>query len=93
MKSPDFDSSSSWTRRTFLKQTSTAAGITLLGSLGIEQAAFAAADNTIKIALIGCGGRGSGAVNQALNSGKDVKLVALADIETRIQMNGRNCLV
>ena len=33
----------------------------------------------IKIALIGCGGRGTGACNQALSAGSTVKLVALVD--------------
>src|SRR6188508_3603855 len=66
------------TRRNFLKTGSAAAGATLLGGLSLERAAFAAGDDTIKIALIGCGGRGSGAANQALNTGK-AKLVAMAD--------------
>lgn len=69
---------SSLKRRDFLKTTSTAVGATLLG-LGVERAAHAASDDTIKIALIGCGGRGSGAVNQALNTGY-AKLVAMADV-------------
>ena len=34
----------------------------------------------IKVGLIGCGGRGSGAAANALNAGKDVRLVAMADI-------------
>ena len=42
--------------------------------------AFAApADDDIKIALIGCGGRGTGACNQALSAGSTIKLVALVD--------------
>ncbi|MGF1637291.1 MAG: Gfo/Idh/MocA family protein [Cyclobacteriaceae bacterium] len=41
---------------------------------------YAGASSTIKIALIGCGGRGTGAAIQALNTGKDVKLVAMADV-------------
>src|SRR5258705_9717255 len=67
------------TRRHFLKTTSTAAGLTLLGGLGLERAVHAAGNDTIKIALVGCGGRGSGAANQALNAA-NVKLVALADV-------------
>lgn len=65
-------------RRDFLKTTSTAVGAALLG-VGIERVAHAASDDTIKIALIGCGGRGSGAVNQALNTGY-AKLIAMADV-------------
>lgn len=33
----------------------------------------------IKIALIGCGGRGTGACNQALSAGSTIKLVAVVD--------------
>ena len=41
----------------------------------------AAEDNTIRLALIGCGGRGSGAVGNAMNSAHGpVKLVAMADV-------------
>jgi predicted dehydrogenase len=36
--------------------------------------------DAIKIGLIGCGGRGSGAAANAMNSGRDVRLVAMADI-------------
>jgi predicted dehydrogenase len=36
-------------------------------------------DDTIKVALIGCGGRGTGAAMQALNTKQNVKLVAMAD--------------
>lgn len=70
------------TRRDFLKKTSVAAvGGTLLGGLSIERSAHAQSNDTLKIALIGCGGRGSGAANQALNTHTQgpVKLVAMAD--------------
>ncbi|MDZ4289759.1 MAG: Gfo/Idh/MocA family oxidoreductase [Prosthecobacter sp.] len=61
------------TRRTFLSSTSVAA-------ISAATHAFAApADNEIKIALIGCGGRGTGACNQALTAGSMIKLVALVD--------------
>src|SRR6266581_3995128 len=69
------------TRRDFLKKTSTAvAGGTLLGGLTLERSAFAAGSDTLKIALIGCGGRGSGAADQALSTSGGVKLVAMADV-------------
>jgi myo-inositol 2-dehydrogenase/D-chiro-inositol 1-dehydrogenase len=67
-------------RRTFLKTTSAlAAGATFAGSLGIARSAHAAGDDTIKIGLIGAGGRGSGAVNQALQTKGAVQLVAIGD--------------
>ncbi len=67
-----------FTRRDFLKTTSTVAiGGTIVGSLAGK--VFAGNDDTLKIALIGCGGRGSGAADQALNTSGSVKLVAVAD--------------
>src|SRR4030095_16023605 len=52
----DLNSEQPLNRRRFLKTTSTAVvGGTLLGNLSIERSAFAAADYTLNIALIGCG--------------------------------------
>ena len=62
------------TRRRFLSTTSVAA----VGALSASRFAFAQASDTIKIALVGCGGRGSGAAAQALNV-PGTKLVAMAD--------------
>ncbi len=45
-----------------------------------ELPVHAGENNTIKIALVGCGGRGSGAILQALSTAGPTKLVALADI-------------
>ncbi len=71
-------------RRHFLKSTSTAvAGGALVGALDIGRFAHAAGgSDEIKIALIGCGGRGSGAANQALSTYQQgpVKLVAMGDV-------------
>jgi myo-inositol 2-dehydrogenase / D-chiro-inositol 1-dehydrogenase len=70
------------TRRSFLSNASkTVAGAAALSALPIERFAHAASPgDTLKIALVGMGGRGSGAANQALNTGESVKLVAVADI-------------
>src|SRR6266850_6050416 len=68
-------------RRDFLKKTSAAvAGASVLGGLSIERSAFAAGSDTLKLALIGCGGGGSGAADQALSTEGSVKLVAMADV-------------
>ncbi len=67
-------------RREFLKTTSTLTAGTLLSGLPITRNAFAGANDVIKIGLIGCGGRGSGAAIQALNADKNIKLVALGDL-------------
>jgi myo-inositol 2-dehydrogenase/D-chiro-inositol 1-dehydrogenase len=67
-------------RRDFIKTSAVvAAGTSLLGSLNIARAAHAFGDDTIKIGLIGCGGRGSGAAKQALSTEGKVKLVAVGD--------------
>lgn len=58
------------TRRTFLSATAMTAA---------THAFAAGGDSDIKIALIGCGGRGTGACNQALSAGSMIKLVAVVD--------------
>ena len=67
-------------RRDFVRNSSLIAG-GLIAAPAISQAAnyFSGADDTIKVALIGCGGRGTGAALQALLSKQNVKLVAMAD--------------
>jgi myo-inositol 2-dehydrogenase / D-chiro-inositol 1-dehydrogenase len=68
------------TRRDFLRKSAlAAAGVSLAGNLGPARSAHAAGSDTIKIALIGCGGRGSGAAVNALSTKANVKLVAMAD--------------
>ena len=67
-------SSGEFTRRDFLKTTST-----LAAAAALAPGVFAAGDDTLKVALIGCGGRGSGAASQALSTDGPLKLVAMAD--------------
>jgi predicted dehydrogenase len=68
------------TRRTFLKTTSAALiGSSLLEGSLAAQTAPARGDDTLRVALVGCGGRGTGAANQALSTEGSVKLVAMAD--------------
>ncbi len=64
-------------RRSFLKTSLVAA---TAGELALTRTAHAAGSDTIKVGLIGCGGRGSGAAANAVIAGKDVRLVAMADI-------------
>ena len=67
-------------RRAFLKGTTAAvAGASLAANLSVARSAHAAGDDIIKVALIGCGGRGTGAVVQMMNADKGVKLIAVAD--------------
>jgi len=67
-------------RRDFIKgSTAAVAASGLIGTLGMSRFAHAAGDDTIKIGLVGCGGRGTGAASQALHTTSNVKLVALGD--------------
>ncbi|MSU56643.1 MAG: twin-arginine translocation signal domain-containing protein [Pedosphaera sp.] len=67
------------TRRNFLK-TSAAAGAVLSAPAILSGRLFAGENSeTLRVGLIGCGGRGSGAADQALNADKNVVLVALGD--------------
>jgi len=78
------------TRREFLRgTTAAAAGLALAGGLNVARMAHAAGSDELKIALIGCGGRGTGAVKDCLGSCENVKLVALADA---FADNAKNCL-
>ena len=74
--SPSNDAS----RRSFLKSTGVAATAGVLAS-NLSRSVHAGEDNTIRVALVGCGGRGSGAAANALtvNNGP-VELVAMADV-------------
>ena len=67
-------------RRAFLSAGAKAAAASALAGMAIPRA-YAAADNTIRLALIGCGGRGSGAVANAFDPPNGpLKLVAMADL-------------
>ena len=68
------------TRRGFLKTSAALAGTAVLGELAVSRSAHAAGSDAIRIGLIGCGGRGTGAAVNALNADPDVRLVALADV-------------
>lgn len=66
-------------RREFVKQTSMLAGGLMAAPLVSNAGYFTSVDDTIKVAVIGCGGRGTGAAMQALLTKQNVKLVAMAD--------------
>ena len=75
----DISKLSSNSRREFLVQGSLLAGGLIASPLLSKANYFSGADEVIKIALIGCGGRGTGAAMQALLSKQNVKLIAMAD--------------
>ena len=67
-------------RRGFIEQSAkiSAAGL-LLSRLPANSKRLVSVEGEVKVALVGCGGRGTGAVAQALNADPDVRLVAMAD--------------
>jgi len=65
-------------RRDFIKTSAAVVGGTMASSLVIP-GAYAAGTDEIKVGLIGCGGRGTGACVQALSTKQNVQLVAMAD--------------
>lgn len=68
------------TRREFLKNTGKIAAVGALAGTSIPYV-HAAGSDLIQVALIGCGGRGSGAAVNALNAKRGpIKLVAMADV-------------
>ena len=69
----------SLSRRSFVKKTSLASGVLLATSLPFGAMAHVNSTKKLKLAVIGCGGRGTGAVVQALTADPDVELVAMAD--------------
>ena len=78
-------------RRNVLKSSVIAS--TALAASNIASGAYAAGDDTIQIALIGCGGRGTGATANALATKQGpVKLVAMADVFENRQSVSYNSL-
>ena len=75
-----FDSNVVPSRRDFLKQSGAAAAVgTLAGTWGVARSAHAGGDDVLKVGLIGCGNRGTGAAKNALLADKNVKLTAMGD--------------
>jgi predicted dehydrogenase len=69
----------SWNRRDFVKASA------VLGAASLVPSAFAsglvrAVDDTVRVGVIGCGGRGTGAAFNALAAHPKVEIVALADL-------------
>lgn len=80
-------------RREFLKTSSLFTGGALLSSLPFSSYGYHNSnDDVIKIALVGCGGRGTGAAAQALSTKQNVKLVAMADAFSDRVENAYNAL-
>ncbi|HRH97322.1 MAG TPA: gfo/Idh/MocA family oxidoreductase, partial [Prosthecobacter sp.] len=82
-----------FSRRRFLNASGgallTPAILTAAGTLHAQQKADS--NETLKIGLIGCGGRGTGAAAQALGADYNSKIVAMADaFDTQIESSIKN---
>ncbi|MDZ4688100.1 MAG: Gfo/Idh/MocA family oxidoreductase [Planctomycetaceae bacterium] len=73
------DQTSATNRRDFLKTSTIAAVGAAATQLTLQSAVYASGDDTVKVGLVGCGGRGTGAASQALSTQGNVKLVGVAD--------------
>jgi predicted dehydrogenase len=62
-------------RRTFLQASAASA----VAASTVLPGAYAAGNDTLRVGLIGCGGRGTGAAREALRADNNVKLVAMCD--------------
>ncbi len=67
-------------RREFLKTTATVAAAATLSTLDLSRTAHAAGSDVLRVGMIGCGGRNSGAAVQALTADPGARLVAMCDI-------------
>ena len=74
------DASQNTTRRKFLKSTAALAGGALASKLTTGEAAYAGGSDIIRVGMIGCGGRNTGAAAQALTADAGTRLVAMCDI-------------
>lgn len=80
MMTPRNDTTSDLPRRRFLGTSTLAATGALASSMSLKHVVHASGDNTLKVGLIGCGGRGTGAASQALLADRQVKLTAMGDV-------------
>jgi myo-inositol 2-dehydrogenase / D-chiro-inositol 1-dehydrogenase len=67
-------------RRKFIRDSAVIAGAILSSPLSAARAAHVRGDATLRVAVIGCGGRGAGAASQVLHASPEVQLVAVADV-------------
>ena len=81
-------------RREFIKSTGAAViGSAATFNLAFSTSAFAQNENTLKVGLIGCGGRGTGAANEALHADPNVVLTAMGDaFQDRLDQSFDNLL-
>jgi predicted dehydrogenase len=86
------NSESGMSRRELIKKTGTVAAASALAGMVVPYV-HAADDSTVQVALVGCGGRGTGAAENALSvKNGPIKLVAMADVFTDRLRQSHNSL-
>ncbi len=88
------------TRRELLKSSAVTAGALVLGG-AVVPLAQARGSDTIRVGVVGCGGRGSGAARNCVKSSPGVRIVALADafedrlrgLKNEFKVRNRRCFV
>jgi len=68
------------TRRDFLKASTVVTSAAVSGALDISRSVFADGSDVIRVGMVGCGGRNTGAADQALTADPGARLVAMCDI-------------
>ena len=66
-------------RRTFVMSTAATLAAAATTQIDLARTAYAGGSDTLRVGLVGAGGRGTGAAEQALSADKNAKLVAVAD--------------
>jgi len=84
-------STSPFPRRDFLKHSAATSATLALASQGMVHAANGS--NTLKLGLVGCGGRGAGAANQAMTADDGVTLHAMCDVNRETLTKARDILI
>ena len=86
-------SSGTVSRRDFVKGTAAVVGSLMASQFPLSASAYYGVDDTIKVGLIGCGGRGTGAAVQALSTTANVQLYAMCDaFEDRVEESYANLM-
>jgi len=88
------------TRRELLKSSAVTAGALVMGGAAVPLAE-ARGSETIRVGVVGCGGRGSGAAHDCVKSSPGVRIVALADafedrlrgLKNEFKVRDRRCFV
>lgn len=93
MNSNDADFRKGISRRDFVRTSAAVAGGLVATRVTPAMARTEMLDDTIKIGLIGCGGRGTGAAMQALRANPKVRLIAMADVfQDRLEGSHKNLM-